>query len=43
MREKYISLWMEVFVFEEKDEIVCSAGESNETQNPSEVEDFWEP
>jgi hypothetical protein len=39
-REIYNSPVMEVYVFEEKDVIVCSFGEDHEVQDPDENEDF---
>ena len=41
MREKYEDPRMEVYVFEEKDLIVCSTGEDNGSQDPNENEEFW--
>lgn len=40
MREKYEDPRMEVYVFEEKDLIVCSTGEDNGSQDPDEDEEF---
>ena len=40
MREKYEDPRMEVYVFEEKDLIVCSTGEDNGSQDPNENEEF---